>query len=105
MDTKGKNPEQGNGTGTVSKVGNSTQTDSKDAMEQLLEKTQSFGVSTPHEQLGQELINRNAKCKGTFAVAAAQDNWELLAVKRVIEEAKRDWPGAAGYGYGRAKDR
>ncbi|KAK1962839.1 hypothetical protein LY78DRAFT_585911 [Colletotrichum sublineola] len=90
METKGKNPKQQE-VDNVPKTGNSTQTDSKDDMEQLLEKTQSFGVDTPLMAAENKSTNGNAKCKGAFAIAAAQDNWELLEIKRIVAEAQRDF--------------
>ncbi|EFQ25188.1 hypothetical protein CGRA01v4_06473 [Colletotrichum graminicola] len=91
MGTKGKNPEKE--TGNTPKTGRPTQTDGNDAMEQLLEKTQSFHMGAALVPAEEKAVNVNAKCKGAFAVAAAQDNWDLLEVKRIVAEAKRDFYG------------
>ncbi|KAK2041773.1 hypothetical protein LZ31DRAFT_596920 [Colletotrichum somersetense] len=91
METKGKNPKQD--AGKAQKAGKSFPTDSEDAMDQLLKKTQSFCMGAPLVPAKKEAVNENAKCKGAFAVAAAQDNWELLELKRIVAEAKRDFYG------------
>ncbi|KAK1598839.1 uncharacterized protein LY79DRAFT_665430 [Colletotrichum navitas] len=89
MKTKGTNPEQE--TGSNPKADRSAQINGKDAMEQLLEKIQSFHMGAALVPAEKEAVNVNAKCKGAFAVAAAQDNWDLLEVKRIVAEAKRDF--------------
>ncbi|KAK2052797.1 hypothetical protein LY76DRAFT_629875 [Colletotrichum caudatum] len=91
METKGKSPEQD--AGEAQKAGKPTQTDGEDAMDQLLKKAQSFCMGAPLVPAKQEAVGENAKCKGAFAVAAAQDNWELLELKRIVAEAKRDFYG------------